>query len=244
MLRVHWPKACRCWCKHPVHSLTGANDVDCQPVRAVDAPTRTERHLPLRPSARLRHRNRCQQVDAGWGTAHGADDLNINHAGCGPGCRCSGGCAIAAGALMLCAPIAAAGLSGTVSRPGCQTPRGTDLSFASKRLPPALPSANIAARCSGHTPTGAMAGAVRPPPGTPRPRRRRQGEGCQPLRTEVHVVVAAWLPAAYAWRKHACIMGRATARANGAYIPYIRHDHIGGHTGAPCCYSVSFRGGG
>ena len=22
-----------------------------------------------------------------------------------------------------------------------------------------------------------------------------------------------------------------------------RHDHLGGHTGAPCCYSVSFRGG-
>ena len=184
MLRVHWPKACRCWCKHPVHSLTGANDVDCQPVRAVDAPTRTERHLPLRPSARLRHRNRCQQVDAGWGTAHGADDLNINHAGCGPGCRCSGGCAIAAGALMLCAPIAAAGLSGTVSRPGCQTPRGTDLSFASKRLPPALRSANSAATCGGRTPTGAMAAAVRPPRGPFRPRRRRQGEGCQPLQRQ------------------------------------------------------------
>ena len=22
-----------------------------------------------------------------------------------------------------------------------------------------------------------------------------------------------------------------------------RHDHLGGHTSAPCCYSVSFRGG-
>ena len=121
------------------------------------------------------------QVAAGWGTARGPDDLNIKGAGCGPGCRCSGGCAIAAGALMQCAPIAAAGLSGTVSRPGCQTPWGADLPFASKRLPPALPSANIAAICSGHTPTRAMAGAVRPPPGPPRPRRRRQGEGCQPL---------------------------------------------------------------
>ena len=89
----------------------------------------SQRHMPPAFQGKPRKQSASRftsvmrlQVAAGWGTARGADDSNRIGAGCGPGCRCSIGCAIAVGALMLCAPIAAAGLSGTVSRPGCQTP--------------------------------------------------------------------------------------------------------------------------
>ena len=44
--------------------------------------------------------------------------------------------------------------------------------------------ANPAARCGGHTPTGAIAAAARPPLGPPWPRHRRQGEGCHAHPTE------------------------------------------------------------